>query len=59
VLCTELDRRAAIGKAFSIAQLGDVVVIAGKGHESTQTIGAKSFPFNDAQVARELLGAQS
>lgn len=59
VLCTELDRRAAIGKAFSIAQLGDVVVIAGKGHESNQTIGAESFPFNDAQVARELLGAQS
>ena len=59
VLCTELDRRAAIGKAFSIAQLGDVVVIAGKGHESTQTIGTETFPFNDAQVARELLGAQS
>ena len=59
VLCTELDRRAAIGKAFSHAQLGDVVVIAGKGHESTQTIGTETFPFNDAQVARELLGAQS
>lgn len=59
VLCTELDRRAAIGKAFSIAQLGDVVVIAGKGHESTQTIGTEIFPFSDAQVARELLGAQS
>jgi UDP-N-acetylmuramoyl-L-alanyl-D-glutamate--2,6-diaminopimelate ligase len=59
VLCTELDRRAAIGKAFSIAQPGDVVVIAGKGHESTQTIGTEIFPFNDAQVARELLGAQS
>jgi UDP-N-acetylmuramoyl-L-alanyl-D-glutamate--2,6-diaminopimelate ligase len=59
VLCTELDRRAAIGMAFSIAQPGDVVVIAGKGHESTQTIGTDVFPFNDAQVARELLGAQS
>jgi UDP-N-acetylmuramoyl-L-alanyl-D-glutamate--2,6-diaminopimelate ligase len=59
VLCTELDRRVAIGKAFSIAQLGDVVVIAGKGHENTQTIGTETFPFNDAQVARELLGAQS
>ena len=59
VLCTELDRRAAIGKAFSIAQRGDVVVIAGKGHENTQTIGTETFPFNDAQVARELLGAQS
>ena len=59
VLCTELDRRAAIGIAFSIAQPGDVVVIAGKGHENTQTIGTEIFPFNDAQVARELLGAQS
>jgi len=59
VLCTELDRRAAIGMAFSIAQPGDVVVIAGKGHENTQTIGTEIFPFNDAQVARELLGAQS
>jgi UDP-N-acetylmuramoyl-L-alanyl-D-glutamate--2,6-diaminopimelate ligase len=59
VLCTELDRRAAIGKAFSIAQPGDVVVIAGKGHENTQTIGTEIFPFSDAQVARELLGAQS
>ena len=59
VLCTELDRRAAIGKAFSIAHRGDVVVIAGKGHENTQTIGTETFPFNDAQVARELLGAQS
>ena len=59
VLCTELDRRAAIGKAFSIAQLRDVVVIAGKGHENTQTIGTEIFSFSDAQVARELLGAQS
>jgi UDP-N-acetylmuramoyl-L-alanyl-D-glutamate--2,6-diaminopimelate ligase len=59
VLSTELDRRAAIGKAFSIARPGDVVVIAGKGHENTQTIGTEIFPFSDAQVARELLGAQS
>jgi UDP-N-acetylmuramoyl-L-alanyl-D-glutamate--2,6-diaminopimelate ligase len=59
VLSTELDRRAAIGMAFSIAHPGDVVVIAGKGHESTQTIGAEIIPFNDAQVARELLGART
>ena len=59
VLCTELDRRAAIGKALSIAKTGDVVVIAGKGHENTQTIGTHVFPFRDAQVARELLGAHS
>ena len=59
VLGTELDRRAAIGKAISIAKTGDVVVIAGKGHESTQTIGTEVFPFSDAQVARELLGVHS
>jgi UDP-N-acetylmuramoyl-L-alanyl-D-glutamate--2,6-diaminopimelate ligase len=59
VLSTELDRRAAIGMALSIAHPGDVVVIAGKGHESTQTIGAEIIPFNDAQVARELLGART
>ncbi|NBW91707.1 MAG: UDP-N-acetylmuramoyl-L-alanyl-D-glutamate--2,6-diaminopimelate ligase, partial [Actinobacteria bacterium] len=50
---------AAIGKAISIAKTGDVVVIAGKGHESTQTIGTEVFPFSDAQVARELLGVHS
>ena len=59
VLCTELDRRAAIGKALSIAKTGDVVVIAGKGHENTQTIGTHVFPFSDVLVARELLGAHS
>ena len=59
VLCTELDRRAAIGKALTIAKSGDVVVIAGKGHENTQTIGTHVFPFSDVLVARELLGAHS
>ena len=34
---------------------GDIVVIAGKGHESTQTIGANEIEFNDVAVSRELL----
>ncbi len=51
----EPDRRAAIGAALHAAQPGDVVVIAGKGHEATQTIGDSAFPFDDRVVARELL----
>jgi UDP-N-acetylmuramoyl-L-alanyl-D-glutamate--2,6-diaminopimelate ligase len=50
-----LDRRDAIAKAFSVACSGDIVVIAGKGHESTQTIGADEIEFNDVVVSRELL----
>ncbi len=53
----EPDRRAAIALAFSMAGAGDVVLIAGKGHEATQTIGAEVRPFDDRVVARELLEA--
>jgi UDP-N-acetylmuramoyl-L-alanyl-D-glutamate--2,6-diaminopimelate ligase len=53
----ELDRRAAIAKALSMAEPGDVVVIAGKGHEATQTIGTEVRPFDDRVVARQLLEA--
>jgi UDP-N-acetylmuramoyl-L-alanyl-D-glutamate--2,6-diaminopimelate ligase len=54
---TELDRRTAIGNAIAAARPGDVVVVAGKGHESTQTIGDQVLPFDDRTVARELLDA--
>jgi len=50
-----LDRRDAIAQAFSVACSGDIVVIAGKGHESTQTIGTNEIEFNDVAVSRELL----
>ncbi len=53
----EPDRRQAFAAAFQIAQPGDVVVIAGKGHETTQTIGGAVVPFDDRAVARELLGS--
>jgi UDP-N-acetylmuramoyl-L-alanyl-D-glutamate--2,6-diaminopimelate ligase len=52
----ELDRRSAIELALVTARKGDVVIIAGKGHENTQTIGNQVLPFNDAQVATELIG---
>ncbi len=57
LLSVELDRRSAIELALMTAHTGDVVIIAGKGHETTQTIGDRVLPFNDAHVANELIGA--
>lgn len=54
-LVVDEDRRAAIATALGAARRGDVVVIAGKGHETTQTIGATAHPFDDRVVAREIL----
>jgi UDP-N-acetylmuramoyl-L-alanyl-D-glutamate--2,6-diaminopimelate ligase len=48
----EIDRRAAIHAAVVSAQAGDIVVIAGKGHETTQSVGDETFPFDDREVAR-------
>lgn len=53
----ELDRRAAIRAALSVAGPADVVVIAGKGHETGQTAGGVTRPFDDRAVAREELEA--
>ena len=55
VVVTEVDRRRAIARALSEATAGDVVVIAGKGHETTQTVAGEKRPFDDRAVARELL----
>jgi len=54
-LVVELDRAAAIRLAIAAAGPGDIVVIAGKGHETTQTIGDRVLPFDDVVVAGELL----
>jgi UDP-N-acetylmuramoyl-L-alanyl-D-glutamate--2,6-diaminopimelate ligase len=52
----ELDRRTAIALAFDAANPGDVVVIAGKGHERGQEIAGVIHPFDDREVAVALLG---
>jgi UDP-N-acetylmuramoyl-L-alanyl-D-glutamate--2,6-diaminopimelate ligase len=52
---TEPDRARAIQKALQEAGKGDLVLIAGKGHEAYQTVGRISNPFDDRQVAREVL----
>lgn len=51
----EVDRRAAIRAALSSHGPGDVVVVAGKGHETTQTIGDQVLDFDDRAVVRELI----
>jgi UDP-N-acetylmuramoyl-L-alanyl-D-glutamate--2,6-diaminopimelate ligase len=53
----EPDRRAAIHLALAGAGPGDVVVIAGKGHEQGQVVGSTVTPFDDRDVAREELAA--
>jgi UDP-N-acetylmuramoyl-L-alanyl-D-glutamate--2,6-diaminopimelate ligase len=50
------DRREAIYRAIAELRQGDVLVIAGKGHETGQIVGHKVLPFDDAVVAREALG---
>jgi UDP-N-acetylmuramoyl-L-alanyl-D-glutamate--2,6-diaminopimelate ligase len=51
----EPDRREAIARAVATAEEGDVVVIAGKGHEQGQQFADRAIPFDDREVAREAL----
>jgi UDP-N-acetylmuramoyl-L-alanyl-D-glutamate--2,6-diaminopimelate ligase len=51
----ESDRRAAIRTALGAAQSRDIVLLAGKGHERVQIVGSASIPFDDRQVAAEVL----
>jgi UDP-N-acetylmuramoyl-L-alanyl-D-glutamate--2,6-diaminopimelate ligase len=52
----EADRRRAIRKALDIAEPGDMVLLAGKGHETYQILGRERIPFDERVVVRELLG---
>jgi len=54
----EPDRKRAIAMALAMARPGDIVLIAGKGHETYQEFGKTVMPFDDRQVARELLGEE-
>ena len=55
----EPDRRRAIALALSLAGPGDLVLLAGKGHETTQVIGDRTLAFDDRAVALEALGARA
>jgi len=51
----EPDRAAAIGQAVSMAAAGDVIVVAGKGHESGQYVAGRVLPFDDREVTASAL----
>jgi UDP-N-acetylmuramoyl-L-alanyl-D-glutamate--2,6-diaminopimelate ligase len=53
------DRRGAIESAMATLEEGDCLVVAGKGHETGQTIGAETTPFSDHEVVRQLLSRGS
>ncbi len=53
----EPDRAAAIGLVLAEARPGDVVLLAGKGHEKEQILAGRTIPFDDAEIALSALGA--
>jgi len=50
----DTDRRQAITRALELAHAGDTVLLAGKGHETYQVIGAEKQPFDERRIVREL-----
>jgi UDP-N-acetylmuramoyl-L-alanyl-D-glutamate--2,6-diaminopimelate ligase len=53
------DRRAAIARAIELAEPGDTILLAGKGHETYQVVGTEKHPFDERQVVAELLGLRN
>lgn len=53
------ERRSAIVAGLSMAKAGDIVLIAGKGHEKHQEIKGEKFPFDDKEIVREFLGKKN
>ncbi|HEX3459365.1 MAG TPA: UDP-N-acetylmuramoyl-L-alanyl-D-glutamate--2,6-diaminopimelate ligase [Acidimicrobiales bacterium] len=56
-LITEPDRSAAIARTVALGRPGDVIVLAGKGHETTQELADRRIPFDDRAVARQALAS--
>ena len=54
-MVSTVDRAEAIERAIAMAETGDVVLIAGKGHEKYQQVGDRVLPFDDGEVARAAL----
>jgi UDP-N-acetylmuramoyl-L-alanyl-D-glutamate--2,6-diaminopimelate ligase len=53
------DRLAAIQRAIDLAEEGDIVLLAGKGHETYQIRGTTSYPFDEKEIVRELTGSHA
>ena len=56
---TEPDRRTAIEQALAMGEAGDVIVIAGKGHENYQILADRTIHFDDREVVREWAGGKA
>ena len=50
------DRLSAIRRAIQLAAEGDIVLLAGKGHETYQIRGATSYPFDEKEIVKEIVG---
>ena len=50
------DRRQAIARAIAVAQPGDTILLAGKGHETYQVVGTEKRPFDERQIVSDILG---
>jgi UDP-N-acetylmuramoyl-L-alanyl-D-glutamate--2,6-diaminopimelate ligase len=53
------DRLAAIQRALDLAEDGDIVLLAGKGHETYQIRGTTSYPFDEKEIVREMTGSHA